>query len=308
MPQFTAKVDRAKILSLNEFLQGKGFEIGDGQHLIFSASKSDCKVYLYETLKLLIQGSKASYYVELLASSSLIQGRPQEYQRETNKTTSLTNLSLPRIGSDESGKGDYFGPLVIGAVYVDERSQATLERIGIRDSKLLSDDAVARMAPQIRRAAVAIHVAIGPLRYNELHKEMKNVNRLLGWGHARAIENILSTHDSPWAVADQFGDRRFIELALFEKGKKIRLIQMPKAESDIAVAAASIVARQEFLSSLNRLGGSLGISLPKGASEAVIEVATEIAKRHGLNTLSTVAKLHFKTTDRVRQALGVNDG
>ena len=122
---------------------------------------------------------------------------------------------------------------------------------------------------------------------------------MLGWGHARAIENILSTQDCSFAIADQFGDESLINNALMEKGRNIDLQQRPKAESDIAVAAASIVAREEFLNRLDILSNSVGIELPKGASNKVVTTAIELTKQFGIEKLQTIAKLHFKTTEQV---------
>jgi ribonuclease HIII len=142
-------------------------------------------------------------------------------------------------------------------------------------------------------------VAIGPQRYNDLYAKIRNLNRLLAWGHARALENILEDTDCTLAISDQFGDERFILNALLEKGKRIRLIQRPKAEDDLAVAAASILARAEFLIRLARLSDEVGTALPKGASPAVELAARMVIKKHGRERLATVAKLHFKTTQAV---------
>ena len=207
--------------------------------------------------------------------------------------------SLPRIGIDESGKGDYFGPLVIAAVFVDTASESDLALMGVRDSKRISDGSIREMAPDIRRACRHSVVAIGPQRYNELYAKIRNLNRLLAWGHARALENILQQVDCPLAISDQFGDERWIVNALQEKGKRIRLVQRTKAEADLAVAAASVLARAEFLNRLQRLSQEVGTSLPKGASPAVELAARMVIKKHGHARLGAVAKLHFKTTVRV---------
>ena len=204
-----------------------------------------------------------------------------------------------RIGIDESGKGDYFGPLVIAAVHVTPESEPDLRLIEVRDSKRISDGRILEMAPDIRQVCKHSVVAIGPQRYNELYAKIKNLNRLLGWGHARALENLLEQVDCGLVIADQFGDERFVRSALLEKGKQVRLVQKPKAETDLAVAAASILARAEFLLRLKRLSEDVGTSLPKGASSAVELAARMVVKKHGKERLSTVAKMHFKTTQAV---------
>ncbi len=212
-------------------------------------------------------------------------------------TTSLSSLN--RIGIDESGKGDYFGPLVIAAVFVTPTSERDLALMQVRDSKKISDGRILDMAPDIRLACPHSIVAIGPQRYNELYAKINNLNRLLAWGHARALENLLQQVDCDLAIADQFGDERLILNALQEKGKRIRLVQRTKAEADLAVAAASILARAEFLLRLQRLSQELQTTLPKGASQAVELAGRMVVRKYGQDRLSTVAKLHFKTTKQV---------
>jgi ribonuclease HIII len=210
--------------------------------------------------------------------------------------------SIARIGIDESGKGDYFGPLVVAAVYVDTATEADLRLIEVRDSKKISDGRIFEMAPDIRQVCRHSIVAIGPQRYNELYAKIKNLNRLLAWGHARALENLLQQVDCTLAISDQFGDPQLIVNALQEKGKQIRLVQRIRAEADTAVAAASILARAEFLHRLKRLSDEVGMALPKGASPAVELAARMVVKKHGRERLGTVAKLHFKTTQSVLAA------
>ncbi|MBI4000984.1 MAG: ribonuclease HIII [Nitrospira defluvii] len=212
--------------------------------------------------------------------------------------------AISRIGIDESGKGDYFGPLVIAAVFVTPVIQQDLVLMQVRDSKKISDGRILEMAPDIRRLCPHSIVAIGPQRYNELYAKIKNLNRLLAWGHARALENLLQQVDCDVAIADQFGDQRLILNALQEKGKQIRLVQRTKAETDVAVAAASILARAEFLQRLQKLSQELNTTLPKGASPAVELAGRMVIKKYGQDRLSTVAKLHFKTT---KQVLGEGD-
>ena len=211
--------------------------------------------------------------------------------------TSLSSLN--RIGIDESGKGDYFGPLVIAAVFVTPALEQDLALMQVRDSKKISDGRILELAPDIRLLCPHSLVAIGPQRYNELYAKIKNLNRLLAWGHARALENLLQQVDCDLAIADQFGDERLILNALQEKGKQIRLVQRTKAESDLAVAAASILARADFLQRLDRLSQELSTTLPKGASAAVELAGRMVVKKYGRDRLGSVAKLHFKTTKQV---------
>lgn len=218
--------------------------------------------------------------------------------------TSHPRNTIERIGIDESGKGDYFGPLVIAAVFVDAITQGELKLMGVRDSKKLSDGRILEMAPDIKTICPHSVIAIGPQKYNELYAKIRNLNRLLAWGHAKALENLLERGVTcERAISDQFGNERLILNVLQEKGRKIVLEQRTKAESDLAVAAASILARAEFLLRLKRLSGEVGTTLPKGASPAVELAAKMIIKKHGRERLESVAKLHFKTTQSILAGL-----
>ena len=201
------------------------------------------------------------------------------------------------IGTDESGKGDYFGPLVVAGVWVADGGREALAALGVRDSKKVADPAARRLAAAVRASHRTSIVAIGPERYNELHAKMGNLNHLLAWGHARVIENLLEeVPDCRQVISDQFGDARVLEQALLERGRGIALTQHPRAESDPVVAAASLVARAEFLARLDQLSTRFGMPLPKGAGPPVLTAGREFVRRHGAAALRQVAKLHFRTT------------
>lgn len=214
-----------------------------------------------------------------------------------------SHSTIERIGIDESGKGDYFGPLVIAAVFVDATTQGELALMQVRDSKKISDGRILEMAPDIKTVCPHSVITIGPTKYNELYGKIRNLNRLLAWGHAKALETLLERVTCERAISDQFGDERLILNVLQEKGRKITFEQRTKAESDLAVAAASILARAEFLLRLKRLSAEVGTTLPKGASPAVELAAKMIIKKHGQERLNSVAKLHFKTTRAVLAGL-----
>ncbi len=197
------------------------------------------------------------------------------------------------IGVDESGKGDFFGPLVIAACYVGPEHLAELD--GVKDSKKLTDPIALQLSGVIKRSCPHAIVAIGPEKYNELYLKFQNLNKLLAWGHARAIENVLEQHHSDKVISDQFADPVGLKRQLFAKGRTIELESRVRAEEDIAVAAASILARAEFLRRLERLGHEFGVVLPKGASPLVIEAGKRFVHKLGRDKLPLVAKMHFKT-------------
>lgn len=203
------------------------------------------------------------------------------------------------IGVDESGKGDYFGPLVIAGVYLDKKMAEKLAGYGVADSKNLSDKKIKKLAVKIKKNCEHSLVTIKNPRYNQLHKKIGNLNKILAWGHARVIENLLDKVECDYALSDKFAKKYLIENALMENGKKIKLEQRVRAESNLAVAAASILARAEFVSQLQKLSDKFEIEFPKGAANHIIDIGQEFVKRYDQEELNQVAKLHFKTTDKI---------
>ena len=300
--------------NIKSVLQVQNISVSDYQSidygLQFDISINDWsgKIRIYQNKKgvlkidysLLDGGTNAIMIKTLIEDKKTI---PNSKIQHTNNRE--MELGYPIIGTDESGKGDYFGPLVSAGVYVNEQTAKELMAFGVKDSKGLSDSQNLKLAQkitQICRGSFTI-IEISPERYNILYEqfknENKNLNTLLAWGHAKAIEDVLSKVECNIAIADQFANENFILSKLQERGKKIKLIQMHKAEQNIAVAAASILARARFLEKLAKLSNEFNIELPKGASQKVIENAKEFVKMHGKESLRKVAKLHFKTTNDV---------
>lgn len=249
-----------------------------------------------------IKDSELLHMVEKLTLSSETQKgdtRPTRNNEKKKPTLNTENFPDDMIGTDESGKGDFFGPLVIAGVYVNKQSAEILREIGVMDSKKLSDNQIADLATKIKHICPYTVVAIGNQKYNELYNKIKNLNKLLAWGHARAIENLLETNECQYVLSDQFGDEALIKKALLDKGKTITLFQRPKAEEIISVAAASIIARNEFVNRLNKLSAKYKLDLPKGASTKTVQIAKQFVSEHGKQELTNVAKLHFKTTEQL---------
>jgi len=223
-------------------------------------------------------------------------------------------------GSDESGKGDYFGPLVVACCYVDESIAEELRTMGVKDCKQMSDKSVLAVGSKIRHLLGPqrwAFVKIGPAAYNRLYAKIRNVNRLLAWAHGTCIESLLEKQPAcPRVVVDQFAPTEtVIKRSLKERGRKIVVDQHHKAESDIAVAAASVVARELFLRDL--VAGLPGYGLdaateddpigaiPKGSSDPRIrELAEACVKRNGPAWIMDHCKAHFQTTDKVLAACG----
>lgn len=205
------------------------------------------------------------------------------------------------IGTDESGKGDYFGPLIIAGVYADSITIPLLRKAGVKDSKELNDMAVNKISSEIKKIIGNKYsiVVISPGKYNQLYNDFKNLNKLLGWAHSRVLENILEIQKSPVAISDKFGDEKFILNSLQEKGKGTKLYQFTKAEKFTAVAAASILARNKLNEWFSNKSSEINIEIPKGASEKVESTAIKLKNLYGAEFVSKLVKLHFKTSGKI---------
>lgn len=203
------------------------------------------------------------------------------------------------IGTDEAGKGDLFGPLVCAACYVNSQLLPSLMECGVRDSKKLSNSRVDNLAVSIKRLCPHDIIVIGPEKYNALYEKMKNLNRLLAWAHARAIENLLTKVECPNVLTDQFADERMVLSALQKKGRKVKLVQKTRAETNLAVAAASILARAEFLQRLASLSNKFKLDLHPGAGHLTDKALLHFIQKHGRHKLELVAKTHFKNIKKI---------
>lgn len=308
MPQaltsYTCKLDAEPGRKLLALLQERGWEFYEVAYARFAARKEKTNVVFYESGKLVVQGKGTQEFVEFMLEPEILGQARLGYETELNP-----ELLLPRIGVDESGKGDFFGPLCIAGVYVNGDIVQAWREAGIKDSKNISSDKrIAELAEVIRqtRGCVTSVVPVGNEAYNRLYAKMRSVNRVLAWGHARVIENLMTQRDrmNPppvRAISDQFAhDKKTVAGALMALGREIELVQRHKAEEDLAVAAASILARHEFVTRLDKLGKQFGVEFPKGASEKVDAVAREFVARHGADKLAQVAKVHFRTALRAQ--------
>ena len=207
------------------------------------------------------------------------------------------------IGTDEAGKGDYFGPLVVAAFYVDADCRETLSDLGVADGKTLSNRRVRDLAERMHHCYEQRIVVVErmPEAYNSLYNDFRrrgqNLNHLLASLHAAAIHTLAARVGAKHALVDRFAKDDLITAQPCEQGMEI--LQVPKAERDIAVAAASIIARDAFLKAMDTLSERYDICLPRGAYQ-VVEAGREFVALHGNAALGQVAKLHFRLTDAVR--------
>jgi len=299
---FVATLTPAQMNALREQLESvSAWQFSDGPYMLFKASREKTQVAAYRSGKLVVQGAGTSEFVEFVLEPLIGPARDEA------APPPLLEFKDPHAGIDESGKGDFFGPLVVACVFVADKTVAdTLAKAGIRDSKTIKDDSkIAIMAEAVKVAVGGKFgvVVVGPEAYNRTYESIGNLNRLLAWGHARALENMLKfAPECRHVISDQFGDKRLVEQALLKNGRAVRLEQFPRGERDVAVAAASILARAEFVRRLAKLEEEAGCPLPKGAGAQVDRTASRLFLAGGEELLRKFAKMHFRTA---RKAMGL---
>lgn len=294
---------RSKALTRIQYLSGQLA----GQNLI--TSKIEEKQHNYElSVKKGKEKIKVLVYFGKKGVSTIVQGdiNSKTYKDVKNvvlgeglfdSENTIINEPEEYIGTDESGKGDFFGPLVIGAVLIDKEKSNHLTQIGIKDSKLLNDNQIKSLSREIKKIIPEESrnvVIINPEKYNQLYESFKNLNKLLAWGHSKAIENIISKNKTTKVISDKFGNEGLLIQELSKKKIDVELVQITKAERFIAVAAASILAREKMLNWFSNTSEQLKIEIPKGARDVVNITANKIASQYGNDVLPKLVKLHFK--------------
>ena len=304
LTSYTCKLQQSQADALHAWLRAHHFEFRQVPYARYAAERDKTNVVFYESGKLVVQGKGTQEFVEFVLEPEILKEARLGYEAVLNP-----ELMLPRIGVDESGKGDFFGPMCVAGAYVNEAVVKAWKDSGIRDSKEIgSDKRIKELAEAIRNTpgCVSTVVPIGNEAYNRLFTKLRSVNSMLAWGHARVIENLMllkyQMNPTPIrAISDQFAQNKdVVAKALMSLGRGIELIQKHKAEADLAVAAASILARNEFVTRLAAMGKRYEMEFPKGASAAVDAAAKEFVAKYGADNLPKVAKMHFRTSFRAQ--------
>ncbi len=296
----TCALTPEQAVKLRVLLTERGWKFEERPYTIYFAQKDKLTVAVYEKgPKCVVQGRGTQEFVQFTLEPEVLGEAKLGYEEVHNP-----EMFTPHFGVDESGKGDFFGPLVIAGAYTDETNTRALMESGIMDSKRIGSDLKIReLAKKIRETSGVFvsSITLGPEKYNELYKKFGNLNKMLGWGHAKVIENLLDLRpDCPRALSDKFASASLIKRAFSEKGKHIQLDARTKAESDVAVAAASIIARERFINWMRDTSRDLGVDLPRGSSDPRVKiVGRELCAKHGPEVLLRVAKVHFKTANQV---------
>ena len=304
LTSYTCKLSDEQASALKSWLEAHGYKFREVPYARFAGEKEKTNLVFYESGKLVVQGKGTQEFIEFVLEPEILKEARLGYEAVLNP-----EMLLPRLGVDESGKGDFFGPLCIAGVYINETVVKAWKDAGIRDSKnISSDNRIRELAELIRDTpgCVSTVVPVGNESYNRLYTKMRSVNAMLAWGHARVIENLMGQkhrmNPPPVkAISDQFASsKEVVAKALMTLGRSIELVQRHRAEEDLAVAGASILARHEFVTRLKALEKEYQMVFPKGASAAVDAAAKEFVERQGADNLGKVAKMHFRTALRAQ--------
>lgn len=288
MAPFLTNLNVERFEELRLKLEEQGFTFTQPQHTIFQAKRPGVTLTLYTSGKMMVQGKQMEDFIRFFLEPEIL---------HTFTYGSFDHTA--RIGVDESGKGDFFGPLVIAGVFAKETGVEELVKLGVRDSKRLRDTTILKLAEKIRKRFPHCIVRINPTRYNELYERFGNLNLLLGWGHATVIETLIEKTNCSNIIIDKFAAEFVVESALRKKKKRATLTQKTQGEEDPVVAAASILARAAFVEALQLLEKKYEQTFPKGANSLVIAAGKQLVKAHGKGILTHVGKLHFKTTGEI---------
>ena len=309
---FVFELDAPAQEKLKAVVESGNYVPRETPYALWSASGADANITLYGKekhgkRKLTVQGKGAADFVSFVLEPQGIVEVRLGYEDVLDPV-----FASPRGGSDESGKGDYFGPLAVCCAYADGELSKKMADAGVKDCKQMSDAAVLKAAAALRGMLGPdgfSEVVISPPAYNRLYFKMRNANAILAWAHATAIEGLLGKKPGiEFVTVDQFAPTEATILrALKPLGRKCKIVQRHKAESDMAVAAASVIARASFLSGMAKVSESLGAEAPLGASNpAIADVAARAAGKYGPNWLMNNAKVQFRTTDTILERLGMS--
>jgi len=317
---YVCTLSKAQAEQLHGLMEERGWEFDSAPYAYWRGKKDKTNVVAYESGKLTVQGAGTADFVQFLLEPEVLKEARFGYETELAEVEDPA-MFLPHAGIDESGKGDFFGPLVVACCYTDETLSNEMREMGARDCKQMSDAQVLAVGSKLRRLLGPERYAvvkIGPAAYNRLYAKIKNINRLLAWAHGTCIEELLEKQPScPKVVVDQFAPTEaVIKRSLKERGKKIVVDQHHRAESDsIAVAAASVIARELFLRAIADMAtedGPIPVDkvpldmIPRGSSDPrVRQLAVEMVKKHGATWLMNHCKAHFQTTDKVLAECGL---
>ncbi|MSU66538.1 MAG: ribonuclease HIII [Opitutus sp.] len=306
---YTVKLDDAQMEKLRAICVARGwtpFEVGYTR-FAFKADHLKTNVSAYTSGKVVIAGKGTEDFVRDVLEPEVTGAAKLGYDDVLHPDWFESHAGL-----DESGKGDFFGPVVAATVIADKPAIESWIQAGVKDSKKIAEPQILKLDAIIRETrGVVVEVCYcrTMARYNELmSRPGANLNRLLAWQHATALADALAKKRVAWGLLDQFTEQPLTQRELAKKGvKDFDLKMRTKAEEDPVVAAASVVARAEFVRAMHELSKQFGAKLQKGAGPLVKEQAVQIMEKFGTRALGDFAKLHFRTAYEVVSAAGKLD-
>ena len=288
---FVAKLTAGEMDILEEKVRQGTFEFRQVDYARFGAKGEGVNVTLYNSGKCVVQGKGTDQFV-----AYYLEGQEGQTKKPQD---ALPEFSQLVVGSDESGKGDYFGPLVVAAVAYGPEYAEVMQEVKLGDSKKLTRSHIEKAAKAIKEHLPHEVVVIGPEKYNQLYSKFRNLNSLLAWAHGTALERVLEQTKAKTIVVDKFCEEGPFRRGLKDLGRAAELVLQPRAESVPAVGAASILASEAFHRGLFFLGREFDLTLPKGAGSNVDATARRLIKVKGEEVLTKVAKMHFANTRKV---------
>ncbi|MBS0628019.1 MAG: ribonuclease HIII, partial [Verrucomicrobia bacterium] len=283
-----AQIDLSLKDKLIADLETQGFTLTEAPYAFFSAKKSGLSCNLYHSGKLTVQGKGKDEFISFYLEPEILGNLSYTHPASSHDPSA-------RIGLDEAGKGDFFGPLCIAGIFVPEGNIEKLLQLGVKDSKLLKDDVIIEISRSLKKTFPHKVLRLFPETYNRLYAKFNNLNRMLGWAHATVLEELSNHTGCKKAILDQFAFPDLMNSILKRKNMEINLIQRVRGEEDPVVAAASILARAAFVEGMKELEEEVELNLPKGASASVVKAAQKALASKGLPIFDKIAKTHFKT-------------
>lgn len=285
-------------------------------YAVFQADEADTVITLYESGKAVFQGVSADIDAAMwkemeqhLNPLNKIEMTNSEQKEKKEKKEILIDPNIyysSAIGSDEVGTGDYFGPIVVTAAYVRKEDIVFLEELGVKDSKKLTDDKIRGLVPHIIKKIPYYSIILSNKEYNERYSSDINMNKIKAIMHNKALNELIKKKlNYDYIIVDEFAQPYVYFHYLKEVPNVVRNITfLTKGEDkSLAVACASLISRYIFIEKFGQLGDSLGVFLPKGASDQVDEMGVQIVQKYGFDKLKECAKLNFKNTEKIRNRI-----
>ena len=277
-------------------------------YAIFQADDGDTVVTLYQSGKAVFQGRDADLAADFWIETEKInygnaKVTSSDDKKEKKEIERKIPLRINSVGSDEVGTGDYFGPIVVTASYVTKDNVDFLLELGVKDSKKMSDAEIKKVVPQIIKKIPYHTFVLNNKQYNELYSSDMNMNKMKAILHNKVLSAFADKNKYPYdhIVVDQFENPKSYYNHLADaKFKVYNITFLTKAEDQcLSVACASLISRYIFLQEMDKISQSVSMDLPKGASDLVDSVGSDIVKKYGHDKLKEIAKLNFKNTEKI---------